>query len=93
MKAYKTNRFWQFIFAVLGNMSVRRGPIWWAAHHRHHHRFTDTPKDMHSPKQHGFWWELDITYLILVILSWMGIVWDLRPVPESVKNRLASRNI
>lgn len=55
-KAFKTNRFWQFVFAVIGNMAVQRGPLWWAAHHRHHHRFTDLANDVHSPKQHGFWW-------------------------------------
>jgi len=55
-KAFKTNRFWQFIFAVLGNASVQRGPLWWAAHHRHHHRYTDQAQDVHSPSRHGFWW-------------------------------------
>jgi len=55
-KAFKTGRGWQFLFAVLGNTSVQRGPLWWAGHHRHHHRFADTPKDVHSPSQHGFWW-------------------------------------
>ena len=55
-KAFKTNRFWQFVFAVLGNSSVQRGPIWWAAHHRHHHRYTDLENDVHSPLRHGFWW-------------------------------------
>lgn len=30
-KAYQTNRFWQFIFAVLGNSAVQRGPLWWAS--------------------------------------------------------------
>ncbi len=55
-KAFKMGRFWQFVFAVLGNASVQRGPIWWAAHHRHHHRYTDLENDVHSPFQHGFWW-------------------------------------
>ncbi|MGD9307633.1 MAG: acyl-CoA desaturase, partial [Desulfosarcina sp.] len=55
-KAFKTSRTWQFVFAVLGNASVQRGPLWWAGHHRHHHRFVDTEKDVHSPSQHGFWW-------------------------------------
>lgn len=55
-KTFKTNRFWQFFFAVLGNSAVQRGPLWWAAHHRHHHRFTDTPQDVHSPSHHGFLW-------------------------------------
>jgi stearoyl-CoA desaturase (delta-9 desaturase) len=55
-KAYKTNRFWQFVFAVIGNAAVQRGPLWWASHHRHHHRFADRDNDVHSPLQHGFWW-------------------------------------
>ncbi len=55
-KAFKANRFWQFIFGVLGNSSVQRGPLWWASHHRHHHRFTDMAEDIHSPSRHGFWW-------------------------------------
>jgi stearoyl-CoA desaturase (delta-9 desaturase) len=55
-KAFKTSRFWQFIFGALGNASVQRGPLWWAAHHRHHHRYTDQEDDVHSPSLHGFWW-------------------------------------
>lgn len=55
-RSYKTNRFWQFIFALLGNMSAQRGPLWWAAHHRAHHQHADTEEDLHSPVQRGFWW-------------------------------------
>jgi len=55
-RSFKTNRFWQFLFAVAGNTAVQRGPLWWAAHHRHHHRFADQKADIHSPSQHGFWW-------------------------------------
>ncbi|WP_454784669.1 acyl-CoA desaturase [Legionella sp. WA2024007413] len=55
-KAFKTNRFWQFIFAAVAGTSAQRGPLWWAAHHRQHHMVSDTPEDAHSPVQHGFWW-------------------------------------
>jgi stearoyl-CoA desaturase (delta-9 desaturase) len=55
-KTFKANRFWQFMFGVLGNTSVQRGPLWWAAHHRHHHRFADQETDIHSPTRSGFWW-------------------------------------
>ena len=55
-KTFKTNRFWQLLFAMIGNASVQRGPLWWASHHRHHHRFADQKEDVHSPSQHGFWW-------------------------------------
>ena len=55
-RSFKTNRFWQFVFAFLGCASVQRGPLWWAAHHRHHHKHTDTQFDTHSPTVKGFWW-------------------------------------
>ncbi len=50
------SRFWQFIFAVIANSSAQRGPLWWASHHRRHHRFADKPEDIHSPAQKGFLW-------------------------------------
>ena len=45
----------QFAFALVGASCVQRGPLWWAAHHRNHHRHADTERDVHSPKVHGFW--------------------------------------
>jgi stearoyl-CoA desaturase (delta-9 desaturase) len=55
-KAFQTSRVAQFVFAALGAMAVQRGPLWWAAHHRHHHAHSDQPEDAHSPRQHGFLW-------------------------------------
>lgn len=55
-RSFKTSRAAQFLFAVLGASAVQRGPIWWAAHHRHHHAFSDQPQDVHSPVQRGFLW-------------------------------------
>ena len=55
-KAFKTSRAMQFIFAVIGSSAVQRGPLWWAAHHRHHHAHSDGPEDSHSPRQRGFWY-------------------------------------
>lgn len=54
-KTFKTSRVTQFIFAVLGCTAVQRGPLWWAAHHRCHHQYSDTENDIHSPR-HGFLW-------------------------------------
>ena len=31
-------------------------PASWVAYHRMHHAHTDTPEDISSPKQGGFWW-------------------------------------
>ena len=55
-RTFRTSRAVQFAFAVLGAASVQRGPLWWAAHHRNHHRHTDTALDPHSPAVHGFLW-------------------------------------
>ncbi len=55
-RTFKTSRAAQFAFAVLGASAVQRGPIWWAAHHRHHHAHSDRPEDVHSPRQQGFLW-------------------------------------
>lgn len=55
-RAFKTSRFMQFIFALLGATAAQGGPLWWSNHHRHHHQFADTPKDKHSPLNDGFWW-------------------------------------
>jgi stearoyl-CoA desaturase (delta-9 desaturase) len=55
-KTFKTSRPVQFIFAVLGNSSMQRGPLWWAANHRHHHKHSDHEEDIHSPVISGFAW-------------------------------------
>jgi stearoyl-CoA desaturase (delta-9 desaturase) len=54
-KSYKMNRFWQFVMAFGGGTAVQKGVLWWAGHHRTHHRYSDTERDLHSPLK-GFWW-------------------------------------
>jgi stearoyl-CoA desaturase (Delta-9 desaturase) len=55
-RAYRTSRAFQLVLAVLGASAAQKGPLWWAAHHRDHHRSSDRPDDVHSPLQAGFWW-------------------------------------
>jgi stearoyl-CoA desaturase (delta-9 desaturase) len=55
-RSYRTSRAFQLALAVLGCASFQQGPLWWAGHHRHHHRNTDRPTDVHSPRHHGFFW-------------------------------------
>ena len=50
-RTFKTSRAVQFAFALLGGSCAQRGPLWWAGHHRHHHIASDTPDDVHSPRQ------------------------------------------
>jgi stearoyl-CoA desaturase (delta-9 desaturase) len=53
-RAYRTSRFMQFGLALLGTLTMQRGPLWWAATHRAHHLHADDPKDLHSPHHQGF---------------------------------------
>jgi stearoyl-CoA desaturase (Delta-9 desaturase) len=55
-RTYRTSRTFQLVLAVLGGASAQRGVLWWAAHHRDHHRYSDGPDDVHSPLRRGFWW-------------------------------------
>ncbi len=55
-RAFRTSRAAQFLFALLGNSSMQRGPLWWASVHRHHHRHSDQEEDIHSPGVSGFLW-------------------------------------
>ncbi len=55
-RSYKTSRFFQFVMAFLGASAMQKGPLWWSAHHRHHHRFSDTEDDVHSPITRSVWW-------------------------------------
>ena len=50
--------------------------------HNNHHYFPGTVKQ-------GFkWWEIDITYYILKTMSFVGLVWDLQPLPDRIKKEL-----
>jgi len=58
---------------------------WWLAlitlgegwHNNHHHYQSST-------RQGFYWWEVDISYYVLKVLSWFGLVWDLRAPPEAI---------
>jgi stearoyl-CoA desaturase (delta-9 desaturase) len=54
-RSFKTSRLVRFLLAVGGCTTLRGGPLWWTSLHRHHHRFADTPEDVHSPDK-GFLW-------------------------------------
>ena len=63
-RTFKTSRFCQFVGALVASTSGQRGPLWWAAHHRSHHRYADQPEDVHSPIQRGFLWSHVLWILI-----------------------------
>jgi stearoyl-CoA desaturase (delta-9 desaturase) len=55
-RSYKTSRWFQFLLAIGAQTTSQKGVLWWASHHRLHHKESDQPGDLHSVKQSGFWW-------------------------------------
>jgi stearoyl-CoA desaturase (delta-9 desaturase) len=55
-RTFKTGRAFQLVLAVTAMSTAQRGVLWWASQHRTHHRFSDQPGDVHSPRLGGFWW-------------------------------------
>jgi stearoyl-CoA desaturase (Delta-9 desaturase) len=54
-RTYRTSRWFQFVLAWLAQSSLQKGALWWAAHHRQHHKYSDTKLDPHSFREDGFW--------------------------------------
>jgi stearoyl-CoA desaturase (delta-9 desaturase) len=55
-RAFRTSRAFQLVLAVLGATATQKGALWWAGHHRIHHKHSDRPgRDVHSPRD-GFWY-------------------------------------
>ncbi len=47
--------------------------------HNNHHRYPWAARQ-------GFrWWQIDMTYYVIRVFSWLGIVHDIRPVPAAVR--------
>jgi stearoyl-CoA desaturase (delta-9 desaturase) len=52
--------------------------------HNNHHYY------QRATNQGFFWWEIDVTFYVLKVLSWVGLVWDLHTPPPHV---LASHRV
>ena len=55
-RSFKTSRVFQFVLAFIATSSAQKGVLWWAAHHRRHHKHSDQEGDLHSPVREGFLW-------------------------------------
>ncbi|MEM7026949.1 MAG: acyl-CoA desaturase [Pseudomonadota bacterium] len=53
--------------------------------HNNHHRYPA------STRQGFYWWEIDISFFVLIVLHKLGLVQALRPVPDSVYREAKSR--
>jgi stearoyl-CoA desaturase (Delta-9 desaturase) len=48
--------------------------------HNNHHHYPG------SARQGFYWWEIDLTYYTLKVMSWVGLIWDLKPVPARIRD-------
>jgi stearoyl-CoA desaturase (delta-9 desaturase) len=55
-RSFKTSRAFQLLLAIATQSAGQKGVIWWASHHRWHHKHSDTPRDVHSARLRGFWY-------------------------------------
>jgi stearoyl-CoA desaturase (delta-9 desaturase) len=55
-RSFKTSRVFQFVLAWAAESTAQKGVLWWAGHHRRHHKYSDHEGDIHSVKLDGFWW-------------------------------------
>ncbi|MFO0697255.1 MAG: acyl-CoA desaturase [Polyangiales bacterium] len=98
-RAYKTSRVFQFLLAFLAQTTSQKGALWWAAHHRVHHKLSDQPGDVHSPILGGFYhahlgWLFDETsetrwdkiqdFAKYPELVWLNRYWMVPPVALGV---------
>jgi stearoyl-CoA desaturase (delta-9 desaturase) len=47
--------------------------------HNNHHHFPG------SARQGFYWWEIDITYYLLKLMSLFGLIWDVRTVSNNIR--------
>jgi stearoyl-CoA desaturase (delta-9 desaturase) len=47
--------------------------------HNNHHHFPG------SAKQGFYWWEVDLTYYLLKMMSLFGFIWDIRTVSTEIR--------
>src|SRR5580700_12078 len=52
-RSFRASRPVQFLLALLAMSSSQKGVLWWASHHRIHHKFSDQPGDVHSVEHDG----------------------------------------
>lgn len=51
-RAFKVPRWLERLIALCGYLAIQRGPIFWVAMHRLHHRYSDVPgRDPHTPRE------------------------------------------
>ena len=82
-RSFRCNPWTHWILLILCTFSAQ-GPVsLWVASHKSHHKFSDTERDQHSPRIHGFWpaffahwgWIGQLTYTMEFPSGWKGLMY------------------
>jgi stearoyl-CoA desaturase (delta-9 desaturase) len=98
-RAFRTSRAFQFVLAFATQSAAQRGVLWWAGHHRWHHKHSDTTEDVHSAKQRGFWyahigwiltdaWDSSESRLVPDLYKFPELRWLDKPLPQLLPTAL-----
>src|SRR5207244_4558577 len=68
-----------------GVLAGQNGPLWWVGHHRHHHQYSDTEYDAHSPDRGFFWSHMGWLFSPACVHVRRHLVADLVRYPELVQ--------
>ncbi len=53
--------------------------------HNNHHRY------QRAARNGFYWWEFDPTWYVVTVMSWLGLAWNLQPVPARVYEEARQR--
>ena len=76
-RSWTMPKFFEYFGTLCATVGLTGSAISWVAIHRKHHRFTDTPKDPHSPIHKGFFFCQWLSMFIPV---------EIRYIPDLLKN-------
>ncbi|MBX7174052.1 MAG: fatty acid desaturase [Pyrinomonadaceae bacterium] len=54
-RSFESPKWFEYLLAILGSLTLQKGAISWVTTHRIHHAFTEKEEDPHSPDK-GFFW-------------------------------------
>lgn len=70
-KSFTTSRAGEWFLAVISTLVGAGSTLSWVGAHRYHHRYADTPKDIHSPYHQSYFkimwgnWDVHVTPLMI----------------------------
>jgi fatty-acid desaturase len=88
-RGFKTPRWLERTLAVLGMLALQGSPIAWVTTHRIHHKFTETDKDPHSPRNGTLWAHMG--WIFVGTSQWHSQATIKRYVPDLLKDKFIVR--